>query len=492
MKSIYKYFMSIACGLLLTAGLSSCDGFLETDPSTSVSDNAVFKNVAGAQAALNGCYYQMRAYDSGGANRQDDYGIPSINIISDVSGEDMIVWGGWYGYVYNYWGETRADIFRSSQLWNFHYRLINNVNSIIAYIDDCEGNTSDKQYIKGQALAMRGWAYFSLARLFQHTYIIAKDMPGVPIYTEPTSEATKGKPRGKLEDTYKQVLTDLLESEKLLDGYNRGNRINTFDRNVVRGVLSEVYQVMNDWAKSEEYAKKVLDVYPLTTNAQYLESGFSDETVPSWIWGMMQTEEQNMHDYSPYAFWANGTRKCYTFQCFFLADNFVKLFEDDDIRASQFARWWDMIYVSFKYRDIETCRGSIIFMRSEEMLLNAAEALARQGKDDEAKELLWKLQKMRNATPSESTGNDLVEDILIERRKELYGEGFSLFDIVRNQKPLLREGNHSNHEGAKPFPARSWRFVFQIPNSEMLNNDAMVDGIWPAGDQNPYEGVYNP
>lgn len=490
MKTIkYSYF--IAIGVALSLLTSSCSDFLETSPSTSVADNEVFKTIAGAQAALNGSYYHMRAYDSGGADRQDDYGIPSIQIISDLCGEDIIAWGGWYVYNYNYWGETRGDIFRSSQLWTFHYRLINNVNAIITYIDDVEGSQQDKQYIKGQALAIRGWAYFSLARLFQQTYSIAKDMPGVPIYTEPTTEATEGKPRGTLEETYQQVLADLTQAEELLEGYDRGSRINTFDQVVVQGVLSDVYQVMNNWTKSYEYAQKVLEVYPLTTNEQYL-SGFNDETTPSWIWGMRQTEEQNMGDYSIFAMWANGTRKCYTFAGYFSADDFVKLFNEEDIRASQFEYWWDQIYASFKFRDNEDCRGSIVFMRSEGMLLNAAEALARQQKDLEAKELLWRLQDMRKATRSTASGDALIEDILIERRKELYGEGYALFDMIRNQKPLLRTGNHINYGGAKTFPARSWRFIFQLPSSELKNNKSLVDDIWPAGDQNPYEGVYTP
>lgn len=490
MKRI-KYLSVLFAGIGLLIIINSCSDFLETSPSTAVADDEVFKTVAGAQAALNGSYYHMRAYNSGGANRQDDYGIPSIQIISDMCGEDIIAWGGWYTYVYNYWGETRGDIFRTSQLWTFHYRLINNVNSIIKYINDAEGNEQDKQYILGQALAIRGWAYFSLARLFQQTYIIARDMPGVPIYTEPTSETTKGKPRGTLEQTYQQILADLTEAEKLLEGYDRGTRINTFDQIVVQGVLSDVYLVMNNWEKSHEYAQKVLQVYPLTTNEQYL-GGFNDDSTPSWIWGMRQTEEQNMGDYSIFAMWANGTRKCYTFAGYFSADEFVKLFNTEDIRASQFEYWWDQIYASFKFRDNEECRGSIVFMRSESMLLNAAESLARLQKEEEAKKLLWTLQEMRKATLSTSSGENLIEDILIERRKELYGEGYALFDMVRNQKPLLRKGNHINYGGAKSFPARSWRFIFQLPSSELKNNDALVDDIWPAGDQNPYEGVYIP
>jgi hypothetical protein len=469
---------------------SACSDFLNVNPSTSVADSEVFQTVSGAQAALNGCYRQMVAYGAGGADRQDDYGIPSIMHISDMCGEDIIGWGGWYTYVYNYWGETRADIFRSSQLWTYHYRLINNVNGILANIEGADGDSVEKQYISGQALAMRGWAYFSLARLFQQTYSIASGLPGVPIYLEPTNDKTEGRPRGTLADTYKQALSDLGEAELLLEGFNRGpsSNINRIDRFVVEGILAQAYQAMRNWPKAEEYAMRLVDKYPLTTNEQYL-AGFNDENTPSWIWGMRQTEDQNMGDYSQFAMWGNEGRKCFSFYGWFLSDDFVALFEEDDIRY-QFEWWWDQIHASNKFRDNADCRGSYCFMRAEEMLLNAAEAKARQGKDAEARDLLNKLQAMRNAKPSESSGNDLIEDILLERRKELYGEGYALFDMLRNQKPLLRTGNHANYNGSFQLPARSWRFIFQLPRSEMLNNKALVDGIWPNGDQNPYSGVF--
>lgn len=495
-----KYILSIFAAGVFSGGLISCSDFLETKPSTAVADSDVFTTTAGAQSALNGCYFQMRARNSGGADRDDDYGIPSIQMISDICGEDMISNGrGWYVWNYNYWGETQANIFRAPQLWTFHYRLINNLNSVIAYVDGTEGDDLDKQYIKGQALAMRGWAYFSLSRLFQQTYAIAKDMPGLPLYTEPTTENTQGQPRGTLEQTYAQIVSDLTAAEPMLEGFVRSaNYPNVFNQAIVQGILSEVYQVMNNWPKSEEYAKKVLAQYPLSTEEDYI-NGFNNHATASWIWSIKQTEEQNMGDYSPFAMWYNGTRKCWTFGCFILADDFVSLFDEDDIRFKQLERWSEgegdnkkEFWVSFKFRDNEDCRGSMVVMRSDEMLLNAAEALARQGKDGEAKEMLWQLQDLRNAKRTESTGDQLIEDILIERRKELYGEGFAIFDLIRNQKPLLRTGNHVVYGGATPLPACSWRFIYQIPGTEMKNNKALVDETWPAGDQNPYNGVYEP
>ena len=126
------------------------------------------------------------------------------------------------------------------------------------------------------------------------------------------------------------------------------------------------------------------------------------------------------------------------------------------------------------------------------MLLMEAEAQARAGNETAAKNLLWQLQEMRGASRSQESGNNLIEKILIEKRKELYGEGFAWFDIIRNQKPLLRTGNHISYGGNKPLPARSWRFVYQIPNNEMVNNKALTSGIWPNGDQNPFDGIYTP
>ena len=114
---------------------------------------------------------------------------------------------------------------------------------------------------------------------------------------------------------------------------------------------------MNNWAKSEEYAKKVLAVYPLTTAEEYA-NGFNDHLTKSWIWGIKQTEEQNMGDYSPFAMWYNGDRKCWTFAGFILSDQFVDLFDEDDIRFKQFENWSTgsgqtkkEFWISHKFRD---------------------------------------------------------------------------------------------------------------------------------------------
>ena len=116
-------------------------------------------------------------------------------------------------------------------------------------------------------------------------------------------------------------------------------------------------------------------------------------------------------------------------------------------------------------------------------------AKAHMGDDATAASLLNELRALRNATATQTIGSSLIEEIVTERRKELYGEGFAWFDIIRLQKGLTREGNHSNFGGKTPVPARSWRFVYQIPTNEINNNPNINSTYWPNGDQNPFGDV---
>ncbi len=499
---LVKYILSISLLFLLPLFTGCEKDFLETTPSTAISDVDAFKTTDGAQTALNGIYYNLRRYNGGGAGRQDDHGIPALIMTNDAAaGQEVVVWGGWYGYDYNLWGHTRGDIFKASLIWNFFYRTINNTNLILTNIDNAKGPDIHKAAIKGQALALRAYSYFYLIRYFQHTYIIARDMPGVPIYLTPATAETTGNPRESVEKVYTRILDDLNDAIPLLENYSRGDRKTTIDKNVALGILAEVYLTMNRWDEAAEAAHDARQGYSLMTAAEY-HSGFNEINNHEWLWGGIQIPDQNMGDYSPFAMWANFTdtkRQGYSFACFFLNDRFIEIFDEDDIRYQGVIfpdPWGAGLYTSTKFHDKADLMGDLVFMRASSLYLIETEALARGGHEAEALQLLQELQDARNAVRSISSGDELIEDILLERRKELYGEGYAWFDLIRNQKPMYRAGVHKDGltpvSGITHWPARSWRYVYQIPFSEINNNEAMQDGIWPAGDQNPFSGVYEP
>ena len=96
-------------------------------------------------------------------------------------------------------------------------------------------------------------------------------------------------------------------------------------------------------------------------------------------------------------------------------------------------------YRKFRIRADQT--GDIVVMRSAEMYLIAAEALAREGRLEEAVKPLNTLRNARGLADYDLAGKTqerLVDDILLERRRELWGEGFGITDILRTQRSVER------------------------------------------------------
>ena len=494
MKRILKgIFLSAA--VLVAA--SSCKDFLETSPTSSVSDSQVFTSVKGAQAALNGCYYYFN-FGSVYSDRGDDNGYICHLMTIDARGEDIICDGGWYNFDYQYLeGYRRADSWKNYSMWFFYYTLINNLNSILVYTPGIEGDETEKAAIMGQAYALRGWSYFMLAQFYQQTYTSAKknNLPGVPIYTEPTTSTTEGKGRGTIDDTFDQILGDLKAAELALDGFSRTSK-HHIDKQVVEGMLAHVNLVMNNWSDARKYAALARAGYPMTTNDDW-KAGFNDLATGSWIWGVKQdTENQFLAtgDYTPFAQWANkitrgSSDEFWSFNGFWSPEDFVALFEDSDIRAERFILDASGVWTSGKFYDNLERTGNFPYMRTEDLLLVEAEAAAQDGDYSYAGDLLRSLQTLRGASTSTATREDLIEEILLERRKELYGEGYASFDIIRSHKGLERTGDHINHSGNIVLTPGSWILIYQLPVTEMTNNPNIDSQVWPAGDQNPIDAV---
>ena len=119
-------------------------------------------------------------------------------------------------------------------------------------------------------------------------------------------------------------------------------------------------------------------------------------------------------------------------------------------------------------------------MRAAEMYLIEAEALVRQGKNTEAATALQPLMAKRQ--PSWNHSEVMLEEILLQRRIELWGEGFGFFDLKRCNRGIDRTYEGTNHleNYILKVPAQDVRWTYQIPRTEMQENDQLTDA-----DQNP-------
>jgi hypothetical protein len=489
-----KYFIVAA------VVLSACNKQLDTAPSDAVSEDIVLKNVSNLATIAEGTWASMMDDFYGGT--YSNPGFKSISLTSDAMADDVALITTKYGFptAYRFTQMNDKTQSRVSAFWAQLYKIINNSNIIIANVDKVEGDATEKKYLKGQALGLRAHAYLTLASFYQFSYLKDSLAKTAPIYTTPTTASTQGNPRATLKEIYEVIFSDLLAAKDLLVGYDRPEKYK-INVDVVNGLLARAFLNTGRWDLAATAAAEVQQDYPLMAQNEY-SKGFNDVNNSEWIWGHPEIPSQSDGSYS-FHFLDVSSSSSYYYS--FMADPFFKeLFEDGDIRKTLFS--WDgtasaregyLQYKKFKFKSDQT--ADLVLMRSAEAVLIKAEGYARSGNLTEGTNALNELRQARGAGVfSGGTREELISAILIERRKELWGEGFGLSDIIRNQLPVVRKpyvdgsGNDIKVTITRPdgstaqvnakyhttlkfsdgsdFVANSPYYIFVIPQAEEQNN----------------------
>lgn len=425
--------------LLAVWSLISCESELTTAPTDQANDDEVFKTAESAETVINGTWARFNDDGTTYAN----IGYSTVLRASDAMGSDVAVLTNKYGFASTYAFTEMVNNTASRPLfiWSLLYSTINNMNNVIAKIDGTEGSQEKKDQVKGQAKALRAFCYLNLASFYQFSYLKDKNALTAPIYTEPSTISTVGKKRASLEEIYTLIKGDLTEADNLLKDYTRNNK-DKINRAVVNGILARAYLNTGEWNKAAAAARIAREGYPLMAPEKYKE-GFNDINNAEWIWGHGQTQEQSG---ASYAFHFLDVSSSGSYYYNFMADPYFKdLFDTNDIRYQLFS--WDGLkgregllrYAKFKFKT--GLIADIVYMRAAEMYLIEAEGEARGGNVAQAVTVLNQLRFARNANAySGALSQDaVVKEILIERRKELFGEGFSLSDIIRTQGTVVRK-----------------------------------------------------
>lgn len=475
MKRILKY---ISICLLGSGLLVSCD--LDTIPTNYVDEESIYDNTTNIESALNGAYKYLNEASSTYQNR----GYSGILRACDAMGSDMAI-NSKYGFKDHYTFVTMNS--RTSTAtnwaWDLLYTVINVSNHIITKTDAAEGPETDKRILKGEAYGLRGVCYLTLASLYQlPTDNMSKRC--APIYTEPTTSATTGNPKSTVKQVYEQAINDLIEANRLLpDDYERWSKFR-LDQDVINGLLARAYLYTKDWANAEIYADKALKFNNgyLMTEDEY-NAGFNSVSNDEWMWGFPQGADQSTVSYN---FHYLDVTSSVSYYFSFNADPYVKaLFDDNDYRK-KLINWgvdpnvdpskldktappeaW-MRFAKYKFRSNPNV-GDALLMRVSEMYLIKAEAQAHQStKTGDAVTTLNILKNAREATPIAGTPaqQDVIDAVLLERRKELFSEGFSLPDIIRNEQAVVRKEYVAGDLGEKVFNENDPVDMSDVPSTD--------------------------
>ncbi len=493
MKRIFRNSILAVAALLLAQGCSK--DYLDTIPSDSVGPSTVFATTKNAWGAINGIHRLLYMQWA----QQDQAGEQSMCINSDYLGEDIVMTAagsGWYNTHHQWRGHVTSTNATVYFAWRMYYRVIANCNMILENIDNATGAASEKDHIKGQALAYRGWAHYQLVQIYGKRYnwtAKPNTQLGVPIMIKSTTEPQA---RATVEEVYTQINKDLDDAIALLNGKPTRAKSH-ISVAVARGIKARVALTTGNWQTAYEMAALARAGLSLMSQAQLLE-GFNKITNPEYIWGCEVVSDQTTFFFSFYAYmsfnFSSTMNRSNPKRCNVLLYNQIPA---TDVRR----QWWEATsaaartrltaagipttftattHHNFKFRAVDQAdsRGDFPYMRVAEMYLIEAEAYARFGNNTLAQDRLFTLISSRDPgyVKSTLTGTALIDHILLHRRIELWGEGFRFYDMKRLDIALNRNG--ANHTASLAFtfdvPAGDNRWQWMIPEDEMKANPKMV------------------
>ncbi|MDR0895646.1 MAG: RagB/SusD family nutrient uptake outer membrane protein [Prevotellaceae bacterium] len=495
-------FLLMACVSLAFNGCS--EDFFDTKSTSDVDQSQIFQTTETAMLAINGLHKLMHHPSLTGTYAQGGY--ESWMIWMDMLGEDLV-------YTYsNAQFQTHAN-WRMHRVITYtglvyHYRLfyyfITNANLIVANIDAATGPDNEKEYIKGQALAYRAFAYFNLVQTWGGRYDAGGNNTQLGVVIRNDQE-TDLRPRNTVEEVYAVINEDLDEAVRLLDGVkgsitrNNKSHINSY---VARGLKARVLLAQGKWREAAEMAKTVVegagaslqdDTYTTTNNRMM------DRNNTEFIWCKIGQADQagTLKNFESFMTNANASFNGNTPRAIY--NQLYNRIPDTDIRKTLwFPNAQDPDFVpapvystyggkrrvnymanKFLVTDPAIVCADVPYMRLPEMMLIMAEGYARAGDTGLAADILYQLAHHRDPAyvKSTSTGATLIEEVLFQRRIELWGEGFRFLDLKRLNMPLNR--GDKPREGYSTAP---WKALTPGAKSTMPTN---VDPL--ATNWNMYE-----
>jgi hypothetical protein len=524
MKKINKFPFFIIGAIFFL----SCSDLLDTAPEGSIitseqKKEAIRKNPSLLLSDITALWSGMATYNLLGGAKHFDFGYASFCLMMECNGQDMTT----VNINYNHYSVNCAYQDRvysgtnTSFMWKLFYSQILSANSILALIPDSTDNAELRAF-RGQALAARAFDYLNLVQLLQFTYKGHEQSPAVPLITEktPLQEASNN-PRATVEGVYKQILDDLNESIRLLKAYKRPDR-GFIDTGVAYGLRARANLLMQNYGAAAEDAGNALlhsGAMPYSRE-EVSRPAFWNAGDSPVIWANIVSENNDIV--------ISGIINMPSHLCSFYTNGYVGVgtwkkiskllygrIPATDVRkgwwldersssplvsGSRYEKWFRIASANTDFGPYTNVKFGIyrddlkkllpandwFLMRAEEMILIQAEALAMDNQAGKAKALLENFVKMyRDPSYScpASDADGIREEVWLQRRIELWGEGFSFYDLMRLKKPVIRvENGVSSFSDAYKFniAAEAPILLWPIPQSEIQTNGGIGEN-----DNNP-------
>lgn len=423
------YLLPLApCPLLLT----SCDNYIDITPKGAITVDSVSQYYELIVNPMR-CYYPTSFY-----MLSDDTWAKESNIFGNEN-------RSYDGINFTFNEQAERTLLADNNLYVNIYAYIMRENLVIDNIEKALGDDRLKVLGKAEARVFRAWDHFVAINLYAKSYTpaTAAEDGGICIVDHYDPEAVPVK--STVAEVYNFIISELEESVSLLEE----KPVNIYHPNKAYGygLLSLVYLFHRDWEKARDAALESLklnsqladyNTIPATGFLKFFD--FANENNPevlSYMWmGSGWTSEA-------VALYAYGQ----------ISPELVNLFDKtNDLRYRWFLRQTGTSIINYfdegsgaaiwtPANDTSRFTYMTVGLRTAEVYLILAEAYARLNQLTDATDYVNRLRakRIKGATATidvPATQKEMMDQIIVERRKELLFGFHRFFDLKRfNTEP---------------------------------------------------------
>jgi starch-binding outer membrane protein, SusD/RagB family len=376
-------------------------------------------------------------------------------------------------------------------VWTNLYAVIDRANRVLEFMAPVPtANATEatlKAQYRGEMLAARAMAHLELLRCYSQTAEYTPNALGVVAQSAYSKSVASYRPaRNTQAEVMALIDADLIAARVAIPATASNSNFSRITRNAVIGAQVRAALHIKNWQGVIDRANEVIPLQPLTSISSY-----------SSLWATRSLPDTGAATFNTEVLWklnvslanlgsaigslfqdANGAVQASA--AFKLTSTFNTV---TDVRYSTFFRPGSVILIG-KYGAVppagENFQYDIKMMRTSEIVLARAEAYAELSTPNiAASNADLSLLRTNRITGYVhvpiATKAALIDEILLERYKELCYEGQRYFDLRRKNLPISRDASDiGGIPTSQTLPVTDFHYILPIPNQERQANPNIV------------------